>query len=1025
MKRLPPSFFTPLYASSAEWQEWDNVYAQERGGLRKLGWSADEQVLSGLMDIAQLVPDIEKQVQDRALQLVEEARKMPHAAWDVGSFMRRYRLGQPEGLALLGLAEALLRTPDAAASDGLIAEALVAGDWRSGGADSWIMEVAGRGLQIASALVANRRRGMRSQLVRAFMLLSIRQMAKQFVVGRTIQEALSIANRDKEGWWWSFDMLGEAACTHDDAERYTLSYKQAILAVGQAGRGRDLGVSVKLSALNPRYDEARRHICGPELIASLLDLAQTAKMSGTSLTVDAEEAERLELSLDIFETVRSHSSLAGWDGLGLAVQAYDKRALAVVDLIADMARRTSCRISVRLVKGAYWDSEIKHAQAEGHKDYPVFTRKVATDVSWVACARRMLTHGDALIPVFATHNARSMATVLELGIGDGEMQRLYGMGGELYHGVRRSGVPVRLYAPVGTHKNLLPYLVRRLLENGANGGFVSELFDSSVSLESLIADPITKLKSLSSMRSSSLALPPNLFADRKNSLGLPIEDRSVSTQEVQRIEVISEVAKVSDPKARWITSPTNRQIVLGHVVDATPEEIHQSLSRLSQGWKAWNAQGADVRAQVLERAADLFEEHRSDLLRLIVQEAGRTIPDAIGEWREAVDFLRYYALSTRRDFVPRILPGITGEQNEWKLEGRGVFACISPWNFPLSLFIGQVAAALAAGNAVAAKPAEQTPLVALKAVSLLRSAGVPDDVLAVLIGDGETVGAMLVVDPRIAGIAFTGGTKTARTIAYKLALRDGPLIPFIAETGGINAMLVDSTALPEQVAVDVVRSAFGSAGQRCSALRLLCIQQEVFEPIIRLIMGFGDTLCIGDPLDPATDIGPVIDESSRMALKHYSESLGKPLWMAQLPEEIRQGTFFAPRIHRVDSVLALQDEVFGPILHVMSYASKDINKILEDIASLGYGLTLGVHSRRTAFQNSVIQAIPVGNVYVNRTQIGAVVGCQPFGGHGLSGTGPKAGGPLALYAYARECVVCINTSAVGGNASLMAGVEDN
>jgi RHH-type proline utilization regulon transcriptional repressor/proline dehydrogenase/delta 1-pyrroline-5-carboxylate dehydrogenase len=861
-------------------------------------------------------------------------------------------------------------------------------------------------------------------VIRTALRRGMRVLARQFVMGRTIDEALARANTTEgRRWRYSFDMLGEAAKTQADAERYRRSYIDAIGAIGRAAAGRAPAdapqISVKLSALHPRYEDLQQARCVPALITALGTLALAAKQHAIGLTIDAEEADRLELSLDILDAVLGDARLAGWEGLGLAVQAYQKRASAVLDWVAALGRRTAHRIPVRLVKGAYWDTEIKLAQVQGHADYPVFTRKAATDVSWLANAQRILAAGDAIDPAFATHNAHSLAFVLATAVGAKfEMQRLHGMGEALYDGVVGPACPVRVYAPVGTHEDLLAYLVRRLLENGANTSFVHRLVDASVPEDAIIDDPVARVRSVGLTPNPRIPLPRDLYPDRRNSAGVDLADRDEVAALVN--DIAGPVPKLPLSDAREIRSPADRRILVGHVTDATPADIDSALDRLHAGWRDWDAAGGAHRATVLERAADLIEAARTELLALLAREAGKTLADGIAEIREAVDFCRWYAARAREQFAgPREFPGPTGERNTWELGGRGVFAAISPWNFPLSIFIGQVTAALAAGNAVAAKPAEQTPLIAERAVALLRQAGVPDTVLALLQGDGN-VGQALVADPRIAGVAFTGGTDTAQAIARSLAQRGGPLVPFIAETGGINAMIVDSSALPEQVVTDVLAGAFGAAGQRCSALRLLCLQEDTADRVLHMLQGAAETLVIGDPLDPATDVGPVIDAAARDALQRASAGLGTALFELRLPPGTGHGTFFAPRAFVLDGAGDLQAEIFGPVLCIVRYAADRLDALLESIEAIGYGLTLGIHTRIESTQRRITQRLRIGNTYINRNQVGAVVGVQPFGGRGLSGTGPKAGGPITLYRFAEERVVSVNTAAAGGNAALLA-----
>jgi RHH-type proline utilization regulon transcriptional repressor/proline dehydrogenase/delta 1-pyrroline-5-carboxylate dehydrogenase len=974
----------------------------------------------------------------RARTLVRAARAAHKPGADVTDFLREYGLGTREGVALLCLAEALLRIPDAATADAFIEDRVAGVDWQShlGQADSltvnassWAFMLTGRVLALdadagLSGVVQRMVRRIGEPVIQAALRQGMRVLARQFVMGRTIEEALSRARTaTAQRWRFSFDMLGEAARTRDDAVRYMNAYQDAVGAVGRAGGGpvNGPGISVKLSALHPRYEPLQAARCVPDLIASLTALAKHAKQMDIGLTVDAEEADRLETSLDIFAAVLTDPALQGWDGLGLAMQAYQKRGLAAVDWIADLAGRTGHRVPVRLVKGAYWDTEIKLAQIQGYEDYPVFTKKPATDVSWIACALRMLARRDVLRPAFATHNAHSLAVILEAaGDANFEMQRLHGMGEALYAGVVGAACPVRVYAPVGSHEDLLAYLVRRLLENGANTSFVHRLVDSAVPEDAIVADPVTTLREQGLAPARRIPLPVALYPDRRNSGGLDLADRAKAPAVLAAIHATSIPRRLPGfGPERQIRDPADRRRLIGTVPDAAPADIDDALARLSRGWRHWDEAGGTQRAEVLGRAADLIEAARAELLFLLSREAGRTLTDGIAEVREAADFCRWYAARAQEHFSgPRELAGPTGESNTWFLGGRGVFACISPWNFPLSIFVGQITAALAAGNAVAAKPAEQTPLIAARAVELLHQAGVPPDVLALLPGDGPT-GAAIVNDPRIAGVAFTGGTDTARNIALGLAARPGPIIPFIAETGGINAMIVDSSALPEQVVTDVLSSAFGSAGQRCSSLRLLCIQEDVADRVLTMLRGAAETMIIGDPLDPATDIGPVIDQEALTALQAYASAMGPPLFELGPPAGTEHGSFFGPRAFLLPGAAALQREVFGPILHVVRYKADRLDALLDEVAATGFGLTLGIHSRIETVQRSITRRLGVGNTYVNRNQIGAVVGVQPFGGRGLSGTGPKAGGPITLFRFAEERVVSVNTAAAGGNAALL------
>ncbi len=1035
----------------------------DRTGLRRLHRAPEQDVLAPLVAAATLPPQQAAAVQTRARTLVRSARAAYKPGADVSDFLKEYGLGTAEGVALLCLAEALLRIPDAATADAFIEDRIGGANWQQHlgrgnslavNASAWAFMLTGRVLTVEeaqhgiAAAIARMIRRMGEPVIRTALRRGMRVLARQFVMGRTIDEALARANTTEgRRWRYSFDMLGEAAKTQTDADRYLRSYTDAIGAIGRAAAGRAPAdtpqISVKLSALHPRYEELQRARCVPPLIAALGTLAHAAKEHAIGLTVDAEEADRLELSLDIVEAVLADAKLAGWNGLGLAVQAYQMRASAVIDWVATLGRRTAHRVPVRLVKGAYWDTEIKLAQVQGLTDYPVFTRKAATDVSWLANARSMLAAGDAIDPAFATHNAHSLAFVLQnIEATTFEMQRLHGMGEALYDGIVGPACPVRVYAPVGTHEDLLAYLVRRLLENGANTSFVHRLVDASVPEETIISDPVAQLHAVGLTRNPRIPLPRDLYPDRRNSTGVDLADRDTLAalvgaiaRSAGRVLPLPPTSSFegrgrtpshtpTPPAAREIRSPADQRIVVGSVTDSTQTQITAALHRLQAGWRAWDAAGGDHRATLLERTADLIEAARPELLSLLAREAGKTLADGIAEIREAVDFCRWYAARAREQFAaPRELPGPTGEKNTWALAGRGIFAAISPWNFPLSIFIGQIAAALAAGNAVAAKPAEQTPLIAEQAVALLHQAGVPHTALALLQGDCS-VGQALVNDISIAGVAFTGGTDTAQAIARSLAQRGGPLVPFIAETGGINAMIVDSSALPEQVVTDVLSGAFGSAGQRCSALRLLCLQQDTADRMLRMLQGAAEALTIGDPLDPATDVGPVIDAAARQALQQSSAGLGEPLFALPLPPGTEHGTFFAPRAFVLNSPRDLQTEIFGPVLCIVRYAADRLDALLEAIEATGYGLTLGIHTRIESTQRRIVEHLRIGNAYINRNQVGAVVGVQPFGGRGLSGTGPKAGSPITLYRFAEERVVSINTAAAGGNAALLASDDE-
>jgi RHH-type proline utilization regulon transcriptional repressor/proline dehydrogenase/delta 1-pyrroline-5-carboxylate dehydrogenase len=995
-----------------------------------------------------------------AARLVEGARA--HKASGLDAFLQTYGLGTDEGISLMCLAEALLRVPDAATADALIHDKLGGIDWSEhlGESGSTFVNAATFSLMLTGQVLDQRRAkadGMGAVLKRAVGRLGepvIRQatlqamkiLGGQFVFGRTIDEAIDRAAPErKQNLTHSFDMLGEAAMTFADAERYRLSYEAALDRIAQeAGAGvvRSPGISVKLSALHPRYDFLHADGAKAALVPMLKALALKARAADIHFTIDAEEAERLELSLDIIEALVSDDELftGGWQGFGLALQAYSKRAVPQVDWVVQLARCHGRRIMVRLVKGAYWDSEVKLSQVGGHVDYPVFTRKVATDVSYLACAAKLLAAPDAIYPAFATHNAYTVGAIKALaGETEFEFQRLHGMGEDVYGelakleaeaGNRRT--PVRIYAPVGGHKELLAYLVRRLLENGANSSFVNRMADAEVPVDDLVGNPVEELAALTPRRNPAIPLPHQIFPGRRNSAGVDLADPLLRTPLLAHLDDLAALRWDAEPTAlagepgpaAEIRSPHDNGHVVGTIRNASAADVAFAAERAAKAQPSWNALGGAERAALLEKAADAFEAHTPEFLSLCQREAGKSLVDAVLELREAVDFLRYYAAEARAHFGEgRPLPGPTGESNRLTLHGRGVFVTISPWNFPLAIFIGMATAALAAGNTVLAKPAEQTPLIAALAVRLCHEAGIPDDVLQLVPGDGK-VGALLTARPEIAGVAFTGSTETARAINRALAQRDGPIATLIAETGGQNAMIVDSSALPEQVTRDVVASAFQSAGQRCSALRVLYLQDDVYDGMLEMIRGAFEALVIGDPLQLTTDVGPVIDAEAKAALDQHIAAMkaaGRPVWQRELPADCAKGTFVAPTIIEIESIADLSRENFGPVLHVARFKGDELESVIAAINATGFGLTLGLHSRIDATRRLVEAQARVGNFYVNRNQIGAVVESQPFGGEGLSGTGPKAGGPHYLPRFATERVACIDTTAAGGNASLMAG----
>ncbi len=1031
-----------------------------RAALRTAYRVDEERVVAERLAQAQLTETQLAEAHALAVRLALSVRDQGSKA-GVDAFMHAFDLSSDEGVALMCLAEALLRVPDAATRDRLIADKIGGVDWSKhlGQSDSafvnastFALMLTGRVLGLGEgrrdwAGVAGRAVARLGEpVIRQAVAQAMRILGHQFVFGRTIDEALQRGEADMaRGDTHSFDMLGEAARTYADAEHYYAAYEQAIAACGRRAEGLAMaaapGISVKLSALHPRYEWAQGERVAAELLPKLRVLAGQARDAGISFTVDAEEADRLELSMDLIEALVADDSLFanGWQGFGLAIQAYQKRAVPLVDWVVDLARRHRRRFLVRLVKGAYWDSEIKVAQVGGYADYPVFTRKASTDVSYLACARALLDAGDVIHPAFATHNAYTVAAVKALA-GDRpfEFQRLHGMGEALYAAMAAEPgphIPVRIYAPVGGHKELLAYLVRRLLENGANSSFVNRIADAELPVDALVADPVAEVAALAEKRNPRIPLPADLFRPgRANSAGIDLSDPLVRAPLMAQLATLegwrpAAAALVGGAAAagavRAVVAPFDTTISVGSIVEASAADVDRAAVLAEAAQADWDAGGVERRAAALERAADLYEANTAELLSLCQREAGKTLPDAISELREAVDFLRYYAAEARARFaLPEALPGPTGEANSLSLHGRGVFAAISPWNFPLAIFTGQVAAALAAGNAVIAKPAEQTPLVAWRAVQLLHEAGVPGDVLHLLTGDGATVGAALTGHPGIAGVVFTGSTDTARAINRTLAGRDGPIVPLIAETGGQNAMIVDSSALPEQVTRDVIASAFQSAGQRCSAARVLFVQDDVADGMIAMIAGALEALVVGDPRRLDTDVGPVIDADARRSLDAHADSMSvsaTTLARLDLPATAATGYFVAPAAWAIDGIEQLAVENFGPLLHVVRWRADDLDGVIDAINATGFGLTLGVHSRIDATVERIRARARVGNLYVNRNQIGAVVGSQPFGGEGLSGTGPKAGGPHYLLRFATERTLCVDTTAAGGNASLMAG----
>ena len=1030
-------------------------------------WLRDEtEHVRELLEQARLPAAEQAQAQKLAVDLVKRVRARAQDQGAIEAFMRQYDLGSEEGVLLMCVAEALLRIPDQDTADKLIRDKLGDADWEKhlGQSDSVLVNASTWGLMLTGKLV-NLNDLTRADVPGAFkrlvgrvgepvIRLAVRQamriMGHQFVMGRTIDEALARSRKGGNAdYRYSFDMLGEGALTTKDAARYLEAYRQAIHAIGRTGPFADVfaapSISIKLSALHPRYEHAKRARVMRELAPAILELAQLAKSYGIGFTIDAEEADRLELSLDLIEATFSDPSLDGWEGYGLAVQAYQKRTPYVIDFLADLALRVGRRMPVRLVKGAYWDAEIKRAQIDGHPGYPVFTRKPNTDVSYLANARRMLDQGDALYPMFATHNAQTIAAIRSIAQGRPyEHQKLHGMGDDLYAEVvpkHRLDIPCRVYAPVGSHEDLLPYLVRRLLENGANSSFVNRITDENVAIEDLVRDPVQTVSAFDAIPHPRIPLPVDLFrsqpapiqnSDRDNSMGANLANDNDLRALAERVNAAVKPWRaaplvpgaVVSSTALPVTNPADRRQTVGEWQPADSGTVEKALANAVTAQPAWDRTPAASRAAILEHAAHLLEQRMADYIALCVKEAGKTIPDSVAEVREAVDFLRYYAAQARAQFgAPEQLPGPTGESNQLQLQGRGVFVCISPWNFPLAIFLGQVSAALAAGNSVIAKPAEQTNLIGHAAVKLLHEAGIPEAVLQFLPGDGATVGAALTRDPRVAGVAFTGSTETARAINRALAGREsGPIATLIAETGGQNAFIADSSALPEQLVKDAMGSAFTSAGQRCSAARVLFVQDDIADKVMTMLAGAMDELKIGDPGLLSTDVGPVIDADALKILEDHAARMAKEarlIKQANAGEDTAHGTFFAPRAWELTSLDQLHREIFGPALHVVRWKADQLDAVIDQINATGYGLTLGVHSRIDETIDRIAARVKVGNVYVNRNQIGAVVGVQPFGGQGLSGTGPKAGGPHYLPRFATEKTVTVNTTAAGGNASLL------
>lgn len=1011
-----------------------------------------------------LTPENTKNIQKTARGFVETVRANRKRFGGLDSFLNEFGLSTKEGIALMCLAEALLRIPDTETADRLIRDKIGGADWDQHlgkgsdlfiNASTWALMLTGKVIgdveeeetsisNIAGKMVTK----LGEPVVRRAMLHAMKIMGQQFVMGRTIGEALSNASVfEKDGYRLSYDMLGEGARTAEDAERYFKSYETAIDAIGRAAAGRgpvqSPGISVKLSALHPRYEYAQKHLCVPALSEKLLALAQKCAHYGIGMTVDAEEAHRLEMSFNIIENVFSDPSLKTWEGFGLALQAYQKRALRALDWLTALAEQNNRRMMVRLVKGAYWDSEVKYAQVNSLPGYPVFTRKNATDVSYLANAQKLMARRDLFYPMFATHNAYTVAALIELAgknQKDFEFQRLHGMGEPLYHqivGREDEKYPCRIYAPVGSHQDLLPYLVRRLLENGANTNFINRLQNDKVPVDEIVSDPVDYIAQLKDKPHPKIPLPADIYSARKNSAGIEFASTNKSAPYLKEISALSQETYAAAPlingivktgAAQKVLNPANHGDVVGTVVFASEKDIALALETTAAAFPDWKKIPAETRAATLEKLADVMEENSAELMSLCVREAGKTLPDAVAEIREAVDFCRYYATEGRKLFsTPEVMPGPTGEMNTLALEGRGVFLCISPWNFPLAIFIGQVTAALMAGNTVIAKPAEQTSLIAMRAVEMMHEAGIPKNVICLLPATGEITGKYLVPDPRIAGVCFTGSTEVAKLINKTLADRNGAIVPLIAETGGQNTMIADTSALAEQIVDDVITSSFRSAGQRCSCLRVLYLQDDMADKVIPMLEGACREIVLGDPAKLSTDIGPVIDQEALSILEKHAERMDKEACLVakiKTTPECENGTFFAPRAYEIKSLSQLPREVFGPILHIIRYKAENTQSVIDEINATGYGLTFGVHTRIDHQLHRFCRDVNAGNCYVNRSMIGAVVGVQPFGGQGLSGTGPKAGGPHYLPRFATERTLTINTTASGGNTTLVSLSEE-
>lgn len=993
----------------------------------------ENQAVAELLDLLDWPDELAADVQAAAIDLVEKTRAQKGRGGQLEAFLQEFSLNTDEGLAMMCLAEALLRIPDAKTANALIKDKVVAANWlqkQGGGSKDWMAKAAGIGMALTRKTLDSALSRLGEPIIREAMIKAMQIMGKQFVLGTSIEDALSHARMwERQGCRMSYDMLGEGARDQETAERYFQAYSVSIDAIADKNKGnrqenvQNAGISVKLSALHPRYTYSQKARCIPEITEKLKALCVQAAAHDLPLTVDAEEMNRLDLSIAIIDTILDDPALDGWDGFGLAVQAYQKRALPLIDYLAKRAKETGRKIQIRLVKGAYWDSEIKHAQMHGFPEYGVFTRKSNTDLSYLACAQALFSHADVLYPMFATHNAHTIVAIRHMAgkaAKSYEFQRLHGMGEGLYAQIiGDDDVKISVYAPVGPHKDLLPYLVRRLLENGANSSFVNQLLDARIPAQDAVRDPVTQVRGYDGeYRHPSIPLPQDIFGDdRVNSRGIDLDDLASSQS------LLDYIAAYKLPMGAC-------SVIDGKLFeDIEPKFVDRAFNSAKQGFSSWNKKNVQERAAIIECFADLLEENGQELMAILVYEAGKTIPDAQDELREAVDFCRYYAARAREDFDADgiLMFGYTGESNRLTLQGRGVFICISPWNFPLAIFTGQIVAALVSGNAVLAKSASQTHYIATRTVELMHKAGVPHEVLH-LFAKGREFGEALVSHRAVAGVVFTGSTATAKHIQKTLAAENPRIVPFIAETGGQNAMIVDSSALPEQVVDDVIASAFGSAGQRCSALRVLYLQSDIADTVIMVLKGAVAELKIGDPVHLSTDVGYIIDENSKATLdKHIVHMNDTATLVCRASNEnctADNSRLFMPAIYEIPHIDVLTEEVFGPVLHIIRYDANQLDEVIAQINETGYGLTFGMHSRIQARQNKAIEAINAGNVYINRSMTGAVVGVQPFGGMALSGTGPKAGGPHYLRAFAVEKLVTIDTTASGGNAGLISMSDD-